>query len=54
MTTPLVGPVSCEELDNAEIKWIKDIQNPMTLQANYRKVKNSLNLFEDKKNIKSR
>ena len=46
-----VGPVTCEELDNAEMKWIKDIQNPMTQQANYRKVKDSLNLFEDKKNI---
>ena len=46
-----VGQITCEEIDSAELKWIKDIQHPMSKQANYRKVKESLNLFEDKENI---
>jgi hypothetical protein len=46
-----VGQITCEEIDSAELKWIKDIQHPMSKKANYRKVKESLNLFEDKENI---
>ncbi|CAB4020879.1 Hypothetical predicted protein, partial [Paramuricea clavata] len=46
-----VGQLTCGEIDSAELKWIKDIQYPMSKQANYRKVKESLNLFEDKENI---
>ena len=33
------------------MKWIKDIQYPMSKHANCGKVKDSLNLFEDKENI---
>ncbi|CAB4042936.1 PREDICTED: uncharacterized protein LOC107336482, partial [Paramuricea clavata] len=46
-----VDQITCEEIDSAELKWIKDIQHPMSKQANYRKVKESLNLFEGKGNI---
>ena len=46
-----IGSFSSEKMDNAEQKWIKDMQFPMSLQANYAKVKRSLNLFEDKENI---
>ena len=46
-----VGPITCEEINNAELKWIKDIQYPMTKQANYEKVRKSLNLFKDKNDI---
>ncbi|XP_028416184.1 uncharacterized protein LOC114539807 [Dendronephthya gigantea] len=46
-----LGLITCEEIDNAELKWIKDIQYPMTKQANYEKVKKSLNLFKDKNDI---
>ena len=46
-----IGSFSSEEVDNAEQKWIKDMQFPMSLQANYAKVKRFLNLFEGKENI---
>ena len=48
---PTVGSLTHDEINSAEMKLIKDIQYPMTKHANYGKVKDSLNLFEDKENI---
>ena len=48
---PTVGPLTHDEINSAEMKLIKDIQYPMSKHANYGKVKDSLNLFEDKENI---
>jgi hypothetical protein len=47
----IIGSITSEEFSNAEIKWIKDIQYPMSKQANCQKIKDSLSLFEDKQNI---
>ena len=33
-----VGPITCEEIDNAELKWIKDIRYPMAKQTKFEKV----------------
>ena len=48
---PAVGSLTHDEINSAKMKWIKDVQYPMSKHANYGKVKDSLNLFEDKENI---
>ena len=45
------GPLTAEELKTAEMSWIKEVQRSLIKLPKYEKMKRSLNLFNDDKNL---